>query len=66
MKVGIPLSEGNFLTDLFKTIKVPTGITNSVISPSAKQIGEGLGKKVLGILLILASCFVIVVCNVIY
>jgi hypothetical protein len=43
MKVGIPLSEGNFLTDLIKTIKVPADITNAVLAPASKQIGEGLG-----------------------
>jgi hypothetical protein len=43
MKVGIPLSEGNFLDDIVKSIKVPADITNAALSPTAKQIGEGLG-----------------------
>jgi hypothetical protein len=34
---------GNFLTDLVKSIKVPADLTKATLEPSAKQIGEGLG-----------------------
>ncbi|MBU8908482.1 DUF4393 domain-containing protein [Desertibacillus haloalkaliphilus] len=37
------MSDGNFFTDLSKSIKVPADITKSALEPPAKQIGEGLG-----------------------
>ncbi|NJJ37842.1 DUF4393 domain-containing protein [Paenibacillus apii] len=37
------MSDGNFLSDLVKSIKVPADITKAALEPPAKQIGQGLG-----------------------
>lgn len=37
------MNEGNFLSDLAKTIKVPADISKAALEPSARQIGQSLG-----------------------
>jgi hypothetical protein len=37
------MSDGNFLDDLVKSIKVPADITKAALGPPAKEIGDGLG-----------------------